>query len=133
MSGEQINRCWIKSVYFICYRHCENKAHIQYYSYFVKQILLVRRNASVIFFYNIPRNITMGYEKWYASLFLSRCERIQEFGVQIHVNSMEILRFWCCVDLVYFVLVCMSEILLGEVLLFQINIPLLKHLVDKNM
>ena len=71
----------------------------------------------------------MDYEKWYTSILLTQCEVFPAFEVQNHANYMYILRFRCGIDLVYFVLACKKSNS-GEALLFQVNLPLLKHIVD---
>ena len=74
----------------------------------------------------------MDYEKWYISrASFDTCEENCVFEVQNHVNYMYISHSRCGVDLVYFVLACKKSNL-GEALLFQVNLPLLEHFVDKN-
>ena len=73
----------------------------------------------------------MDYEKLYTSLLLNQCEEIRAFEVQNHVNYMSISRFRCGVDLAYFVL-ARKRSNLAKRWLFQDNLPLLKHIVDKN-
>ena len=80
-------------------------------------------------FYDIPSYVTMDYEKWHTFFLLTQCEEIHAFEVQNHVNL--------CVDFT-FQLWCWPSIFhikisnLGEELLFQVKIPLLKHFVGKN-
>ena len=64
-------------------------------------------------------------------LLLTR-EEIRAFEAKNHVSYMCISHFSCSVDLVhvYFVLACKKS-KLGEELLFQVNLHLLKHFVDK--
>ena len=69
----------------------------------------------------------MDYEKLYTSLLLIQAKNSVHFKLKI----MPITCFRCVVDLVYFVLACKKSNL-GEALLFQNNLPLLKHFVDKN-
>ena len=47
-----------------------------------------------------------------------------------HAHYMYISRFRCGVDHIYFVLAS-KKLNLGETLLFQVNLPLLEHFVDK--
>ena len=39
-------------------------------------------------FNDIPRNVKMGYEKWYTPLHLAQCEKKRAFKNQNHVNYM---------------------------------------------
>ena len=73
----------------------------------------------------------MDYEKWYTSVLLTQCEEIRAFKVQNHGNYMYISRFICGVDHVYFVFACKKSNS-SEALLFQVNLPLLKHIVHKD-
>ena len=81
----------------------------------------------------------------YACIFIVECRRSQNLNyvkffqgnckdqrnAAVHLKFMWISRFRCGVDLVYIVLACKKSFL-GEALLFQLNLPLLKHFVDKN-
>ena len=56
-----------------------------------------------------------------------KSEKLHAFEIENHANYI----FQLGVELEYFVLACKKSNL-REALLFQINLPLLKHFVDKN-
>ena len=87
-------------------------------------------NAAVI----ILRYTTLRHNGLWEVIHISSFDtmwRIHAFEVQNHVNYMKISSFRCGADLVYLVIACKKSNL-GEALLFQVNLPLFKHLVDKN-
>ena len=43
-------------------------------------------SLSYALFYDIPRSVTMGYEKWYTSLLMAQSEEICAFLVPNNVN-----------------------------------------------
>ena len=102
-----------------------------YYNSYSTTVLKIIKEMPQSLLYDIPCYFVLGYEKWYTSILLALCGEIRAFEVQDHVNYIYTSRFRCGVDLVHFVL-AFQKWFLVEKLLFQINLPLFKHFVDKN-